>query len=120
VLKVFVRTAKEIADQDAAPTKLLQLWTKTGNVFERQGRMARRHVQASLESARRPGRRRALHVADRAGQAVRAGAAEFGFGLGPQLPFASHQNSATSRCGRYAVQTEGALQALPRLAAGSH
>jgi sulfonate transport system substrate-binding protein len=33
VLKVFVRTAKEIADQDAAPTKLLQLWTKTGNTF---------------------------------------------------------------------------------------
>jgi sulfonate transport system substrate-binding protein len=33
VLKVFVSVAKELADQDAAPTKVLQLWTKTGATF---------------------------------------------------------------------------------------
>lgn len=33
VLKVFVKVAKEITEQDSNPTKLLQLWTKTGATF---------------------------------------------------------------------------------------
>jgi sulfonate transport system substrate-binding protein len=33
VLKVFVQTAKWIAEQDANPTPLLQLWTKSGFTF---------------------------------------------------------------------------------------
>jgi sulfonate transport system substrate-binding protein len=33
VMKVYLQVAREIADQDANPTKLLQLWTKSGTPF---------------------------------------------------------------------------------------